>query len=162
MFEKSSKIIKFIEYAMKNWRAGGNSLIEIEIQRGIFLGDVLSPLLFMIAMVPLNHILTHWMLQNLKMGRKIQPPNVHRRPQTGKNEKELEILMQAVRIFIEDIRMEFGIEKKCTMLIMKSRKRQMIEGIEKESERIRKRKLYKFLEILEADAIKHVEMKEKM
>ncbi len=45
------------------------------------------------------------------MGRKIQPPNVHRRPQTGKNEKELEILMQAVRIFIEDIRMEFGIEK---------------------------------------------------
>ena len=37
----------------------------------------------------------------------------------AKNEKELEILIQAVRIYSEDIGMEFAIEK-CAMLIMKS------------------------------------------
>ena len=46
---------------MKNWRvkltAGGKSLTETKIQRGIFQGDALSLLLFAIAMMPLNHIL---------------------------------------------------------------------------------------------------------
>ncbi len=47
----------------------------------------------------------------------------------AKNEKELENLIQAVRIYSQDIGMEFGIEK-CAMLIMKSGKRHMTEGIE--------------------------------
>ena len=37
-------------------------------------------------------------------------------------------LIQAVRIYNQDIGMEFGIEK-CAMLIMRSRKRQMTERI---------------------------------
>ena len=59
--------------------------------------------------------------------------------------------------------MEFGIEK-CAMLIMKSRKRQMTEGIElANQEKIRtlgEKETYKLLGILEADTIKHEEMKE--
>ena len=39
----------------------------------------------------------------------------------AKNEKEQETLTQAVRIYSDDIGMEFGIEK-CAMLIMKSEK----------------------------------------
>ena len=46
-----------------------------------------------------------------------------------KNEKELETLKQAAKIQSQDIEMEFGKEK-CTMLIMKSRKWQMMKGIE--------------------------------
>ena len=46
---------------MKNWRveliAGGKSLPETKIQRSIFEGDALSPLIFIIAIMPLNHIL---------------------------------------------------------------------------------------------------------
>ena len=46
---------------MKTWRveltARGRSLAEITIQRGIFQGDVLSPLLFIIAMMPFHRIL---------------------------------------------------------------------------------------------------------
>ena len=38
-----------------------------------------------------------------------------------KNEKELETLIHAVRIYSQDIGMEFGIEK-CAMLVMKSGK----------------------------------------
>ena len=40
----------------------------------------------------------------------------------AKNEKELETLIHTVRIYSQDIGMEFGIEK-CAMLVMKSGKR---------------------------------------
>ena len=54
-----------------------------------------------------------------------------------KKEKELETLIQTIKISLYDIEMEFGIEK-CDMLIMKNRKRQMIEGIQPTNqERIR-------------------------
>ena len=36
---------------------GGRTLAGIKIQRGIFQGDALSPSLFIIAMISLNHIL---------------------------------------------------------------------------------------------------------
>ena len=44
----------------------------------------------------------------------------------AKNEKELETLIQTIRLYSQDIGMQFGIEK-CAMLIMKSGKRQMTE-----------------------------------
>ena len=47
----------------------------------------------------------------------------------AKNKIELETLIQTVRIYSQDRGMEFGIEK-CTMLVMKSGKRYMREGIE--------------------------------
>ena len=46
-----------------------------------------------------------------------------------KIKKELETLINSVRIYSQDIWMEFGIEK-CTMLVMKSGKRHMTDGIE--------------------------------
>ena len=46
----------------------------------------------------------------------------------SKNKKGLETLILVVRIYSGDIEMKFGIEK-CVML-MRSRKRQMTEGIE--------------------------------
>ena len=47
----------------------------------------------------------------------------------AKNEKELETLIHAVKIYSQDIGMEFGIEK-CTKLIMKSGKRHRTGGME--------------------------------
>ena len=46
-----------------------------------------------------------------------------------KKEKELETLIHVVRIYSQDIGMEFGIEK-CAMLVMKSRKRHLTGGME--------------------------------
>ena len=52
----SQEVINFIEKTMKTWRveltAGGRRLAEAKIQRSIFQGDALSPLLFIIAMMP--------------------------------------------------------------------------------------------------------------
>ena len=61
MLKISNKVKKFIVKTMENWRmelkTGRKSLTEVKIQRVIFHGDALSPLLFVIVMVPLNHIL---------------------------------------------------------------------------------------------------------
>ena len=61
MYELSHEVINFIEKTKKTWRveltAGGRSLAEAKFQRCIFQSDALSPLLFRIAMMQLNHIL---------------------------------------------------------------------------------------------------------
>ena len=81
----------------------------------------------------------------------------------AKNERELETLIHAVRIYSQDIGMEFGIEK-CAMLVMKSGKWHLTDEIELPNhDRIRtleERETYKYLGILEADTIKQVQMKD--
>ena len=71
----------------------------------------------------------------------------------------------AVRIYSQEIGMEFGIEK-CAMLVMKSGKRNLTDGMElSNQEKIRtlgEKEAYKYLEIMEADTIKQVEVKEKI
>ena len=83
----------------------------------------------------------------------------------AKNEKELETLIHAVSIHSQDIGMEFGIEK-CTMLVMKSDKRHLNDGMElPNQDKIRtlgEKEMYKYLGILEADTIKQVKMKDKI
>ena len=83
----------------------------------------------------------------------------------AKNEKELETIIQALRIYSQDIGMEFDIEK-CAMLIMKSGKWHITEGKELlNKEKIKmlgEKETYKYLGILEADTIKQVEMKDKI
>ena len=82
-----------------------------------------------------------------------------------KNEKELETLIHAVRIYSQDIGMEFGREK-CAMHGKKSGKRYMTDGRELPNhDKIRtpgEEETYKYLGILETDTIKQVEMKDKI
>ena len=72
----------------------------------------------------------------------------------AKNEKEQESLIQTVRIYIQDIGMEFGIEK-YAMLVMKSGKRHLTDGMEQPNQdkikTLAENKTY--LDILEADTI---------
>ena len=155
---------------MNTWRveltAGVRSIAETKIQRGIFQGDALSPLLFIIAMMPLNHILRKY-TAGYKLSRSQEKINhlmyMDDIKLFAKNEKEMETLIHAVRIYSQDIGMEFGIEK-CAMLVMKSGKRHMTDGMELPNhDRIRTlegKETYKYLGILEADTIKEVQMKD--
>ena len=83
----------------------------------------------------------------------------------AKNEKELETPIHTIRIYSQDIGMEFGIER-CALLVMKSGKQHLTDGIELPNQvKIRtlaEDETYKYLGILEADTIKQAEMKEKI
>ena len=125
IFKVADNIKEFIKKSMSHWEteltSGGQSLGKIKIQRGIFHGDSLSPLLFVICL-----ILSSLILRTVQSGlefRKSGPSINHLLYMDdvklfGKTEKQLESLMNAVRIVSDDIRMEFGI-KKCGLLVMK-------------------------------------------
>ena len=120
---------------MQTWRveltAGGKGLAEVKIQIGIFQRDAVSQLLFVIAMMPLNR-----MLKKFSAGYKLSKSleKIKHLMYMGdiklfaKSEKEMEKLIHTVRIHSQDIGMEFGIEK-CAILLMKSCKRHMTEGV---------------------------------
>ena len=168
-YKISHKVIYVIEKTMKNWRgeltAGGRSFAETKIQRGIFQGDTLSLLLFIIAMMPLNHILIKC-TAGYKLSR-LQEKSNHLMYMDdiklfAKNKKELETLIHTVRIYSQDIEIKFGMEK-CDILLMKGGKRHIIDGMElPNDDKIRKlgdNETYKYMGILKADTIKQVEMK---
>ena len=157
---------------MQTWRveltAGGRSIAERKIQRGIFEGDALSPLQFIIGKMPLYHILRKC-AAGYKLSRSQEKINhlmyMDDIKLFAKNEKELKTLIRAVRIYSQDIGMEFGIGK-CAILVMKSDKRHMTDGMELPNhDKIRtleENETYKYLGILEADTIKQVQIKDKI
>ena len=111
---------------------GRKRLTEVINQKDVFLRIALSPLLFVIVMMPLNHI-----IRNCRSGYKLHTSQekfnqllfVDSIKRLAKNENELETMIPAVWIPRQDIGMEFFIEK-YAMQIMRSVKRQMTEGIE--------------------------------
>ena len=80
-----------------------------------------------------------------------------------KTEKQLDVPVNTIRIYSEDIRMEFGI-KKCGVLVMNKGRYHHSEGIEMPSqEKIREidvENVHEYLGVLEADGIKDKTMKE--
>ena len=108
-----------IRRSMSNWCTVLNSdrknLGNLKIARGIFQGDSLSPLLFVLEMIPLTillrkekfgyrftkdtsgNILNHLLfMDNLKLH--------------GRNEEELERLVEIIHIYSKDVDMEFGLD----------------------------------------------------
>ena len=108
MYQIPDEVVNFIEKTMKTCRVelttGEESLAEVKIQRGIFQLDALPPLLFVIAMMPLNHILNKCSVGYKLSTRKSQKKSNHQMYMDdiklfAKNEKELKILIHAVRIY---------------------------------------------------------------
>ena len=117
-------ILEFVKRSMVNWQreltSCGESLAKVNIRRGIFQGDSLSPLLFVTWMISLTHVLrkakarytlgggegkiNHLLfMNNLKL--------------YGNSENKIKGLVSIVEIFSRDICMEFGI-KKCGVIIV--------------------------------------------
>ena len=81
----------------------------------------------------------------------------------GKSAPELESLLNTVRIFSNDISMEFGLDKRATLTIQRGSVVQT-EDINLPNNNIRGLSMeesYKYLGILQADDIKHVHVKKK-
>ena len=167
MYKISHEVINVIEKTMRTWRveltAGGRSLAEIKRY---------FPRRCTITVTFHNsHDLTY--SKKCTVGYKI-----YRLQEKfnhliyldviklfAKNEKELETLIHAVRIYNQDIGMEVSIEN-CAMLVMKSGKRHMSDGMElPNQDKIKTHggnDIYKYFGILEVDTIKQVEMKDKI
>ena len=102
---------------------GAETLREVLIKREIFQGYVISPLLFVIAPIPLTHILrTTNRGYELRTGETINHLLfMYDIKLYSKSEKALDSLIQTVRIFSNNIGMQFGFDK-CAMLVMKKGK----------------------------------------
>ena len=167
---KVAKNIKgLLKRSMSDWKtvltASGKTLGEVDIRRGIFQGDTLSPLLFVVAMIPLtlilrkeemgydfgasgkkiNHLL---FMDDLKL--------------FGKNREDVEKLCEVVHKFSTDIGMEFGMDK-CAVLEMQRGVKVECEGIvlpDGKTMREVEEEGYKYLGVLEAAGLKTKKMKE--
>ena len=82
------------------------------------MGDAQSLLLFVIAMMPLNHALRKY-AAGFKLSKSLEKIDyliyLDDIKVISKNQKEVRKLRQTVRIYSQNIGMEFGIEK-CAML----------------------------------------------
>ena len=139
-------------------------LAVVNFRRGIFQGDSLSPLLFIVAMIPMTRI-----LERMEVGYQIEKGFSRINHLMfmddiklfGRGAKEIDTLVQTVRIVSGDIRMEFGIEK-CALVNIQKGKVTRTKGIQlpdgnniKDINKIG----YKYLWIIEGEKIKHQDMK---
>ena len=169
LVQVSDNVIDFIEKSMKKWQTEltsyGEILGKVNMRRGIFQGDSLSPLLFVICMIPITSVLRKVRAGYVLRGGEVKVNHLLFMDDLklfGKNEGETNGLVSTVQMISKDIGMEFGI-KKCGMLVMKRGKLSTTDGIELAGgEKIREvdEEGYKYLGILELDKIKEKEMKE--
>lgn len=165
----SRNIRDFLQAIMKKWNTeltvNGEILGQVKIKRGIFQGDSLSPLLFVMALIPLSTVLrkTGMGYQTSKSATKISHLlYMDDLKLYAKSDNELESLLNTVRIFSKDICMEFGLDK-CAILTLKRGKVDHTEGItlpdNSTIKQVSTDEAYKYLGILQAEDIKHTEMK---
>ena len=130
----------------------GKKLAEMKNQRVIFQGGAQSPLLVVIAIMPLIHRLKKW-TDGYKLGKSQQQQKKKEVSQFAKNEKVSETLTHEVRIYSLNIENKVSREK-ANMLTMRSEKRWMTKGIElqnpEEIRTLEEKDTHKYMRILEA------------
>ena len=127
LFGVAENIKSLLVNSMEKWKvmlcSGNSELGEVEIKRGIFQGDSLSPLMFVLALIPLNLILRkaktayEFSVSKDKINHLLFRDDLKLH---SRNEKELDSLVQRACVF-SDIGMQFGI-KKCAILVMEKGK----------------------------------------
>ncbi len=170
IFGIAENVRDFLQGSMKQWKlslmSNGEELGDVDIKRGIFQGDSLSPLLFVLSMIPLSLLLRkvnvcyEWGKKEYKLNHLLFMDDLKL---FSKNEEQIESLIQTTHIFSTDIGMGFGIEK-CGVLILKRGKIVRCDGIELPNDELIKeveQDGYTYLGIVELDKVKEKEMKEK-
>ena len=160
MFGIAENVRHFFANSVKNWQltltANGTNLEEVKVTRGIFKGDSLSPLLFVICMIPLSLVLRktkayyEWENKQYRINHLLFMDDSKL---FGKTKDQIDSLVQTVQIFSEDIRMEFGL-KKCGSLVLRKGKLIAGEGIHLPNDRLMKEVTeegYTYLGIVELD-----------
>ena len=171
MFRIAENLRTFLQKSMQQWMlsltANGEDLGEINVKGGIFQGDSLPPLLFVLSMVPLSLILKKvnacykWGKKEYKLNHLLFMDDLKL---YAKSEEQANTLVRTVYVFSTDIGMKFGI-KKCGILTMKRAKFVKSEGIKLPDGEVMKQvgqEGYIYLGIIELDKIKETEKKEEI
>ena len=179
IYKISPEIIRFIDNAMKIWKVNINlhyeegtlEIEEVKIKRGIFQGDSISPLIFVLAINPLSAL-----INGLQNGYRINSRN-EKKPKIishlfymddlklySSNREETIKQIEIVKRFSNDICMEFGLDK-CAFVLLKKGRRIESENIEIEGDIIKEleqERTYKYLGIEESEKIENNIMKGKI
>ena len=121
MFDNANNVQDFSNNSKLN--GFREKLGEVDIRKGIFQGDNLSPLLFVLCMVPLT-----WFLRRAKAGHewgikrfKLNHLFIDDLKLFAKSKNEIDAQVQIVHIFSEDTGMQIGI-KECEYLSWREEK----------------------------------------
>ena len=170
---KVAKNIKdFLTGSMKSWKtvltAGGDELGEVSIRRGIFQGDSLSPLLFVVAMIPLTSLLRRekmgyrFGMEGKKINHLLFMDDLKL---YGSGSGEIDELCQVVYKFSKDIGMKFGMDKCAAMEMRNGSKVTWDKDIELPDGEVMQEvgvEGYKYLGVLEGEDLLMIEMKDKV
>ena len=170
LFGIAENVRKFMWNSMRSWKleltSSGESLGDVHIQRGIFQGDSLSPLLFVLCMIPLTLTLRkvaasyEWGNKEFRINHLLFMDDLKL---FTTNQDQIDPLVQTANFFNEDIGMQCGINK-CGVLVLKRGKVVQQNGISLPNGQIKNdidESGYKYLGIVEFDKIKETEMKGK-
>ena len=175
MYKVHPMVRGFIESSMSKWKTnmtlvhkeGTLETGPISIKRGIFQGDSLSPLLFTMSMNPLSKE-----LQKTGYGYKLDDQTtinhlfyVDDLKLYGRNDSQMNGLLKTVKMFSDDIHMEFGLDK-CAKATFKPGKKVQSEGIHLAEDcviqELEPEGLYQYLGIEEGDGVEHQKMKKRL
>ena len=155
----AQNIRSLLKNSMPKWKtlltSEGEILGEVNIKRGIYQGDSLSPLLFVIIMIPLSMIL-HKVKAGYKMSKTSKVINhllfMDDLKLYASNKDQLDSLVNTVKLFSEDIKMSFGLSK-CAVLELKRGRKIASTGIDIGGEKISEADPngYKYLGMLQLD-----------
>ena len=171
MVGAAKNMISVISNSMVHWKTvltcRGTNLGQVDIRRGIFQGDSLSPLLFVLVMLPLTLVLRK-VSAGYRFAKNMRPVNhllfMDDMKLYGASKNQLDSLVQVVRIFSQDIRMSFGLDK-CSVLEMRRGRQVGSTGIDLPDD-IHIREVedegYKYLGILQLDKTLNAKMKTKI
>ena len=178
IYKINPNIIRLIEGAMDRWETsitlnhekGSIHIPNIKVKRGIFQGDAMSPLLFVMALNPLSNL-----INNLNRGYRMQARN-RNSPQIShllymddlklyaSNQQDAMSQLRTVKDFSNDIRMEFGLDKCATIRLEKGKMRERTNLIAEDVEirGLEQEESYKYLGIEESDKIEHQKVKDRL
>ena len=171
IFGVHKQLCTFIKCSMELWTTtlyvNGTSYGDIKIQRGIFQGDSLSPLLFIMALIPLSLL-----LRSTGKGYRLTRDNTVSHllymddiKLYGRDDDELTSLVSVVSAFSTDICMSFGLSK-CNCISLYRGKLVETSDVPLPSgefiQQLAPDSVYQYLGVFQADNFKTQMMKEKL